>query len=185
MSMHPINTAIRFLSALWIASAVVACSGGSEPANQTTVNSSQASSRQAASSSSNGLDVMVKAVAAAPGEQVIDVRYELVSRPELGNPVDITINLQGLSAVAEIKLEVLAAAGLEILAGKQSGFPSLKVGESQTHHIQVRGSSTGLKVLDLQLVALVDGVSRTNTFSIPLAFIADEAASSASVSSAK
>ncbi len=137
-------------------------------------------SASAPADSSNPLAGMVKAVPAA-GNQPVELRFDLPKQPVLGEPFDINLNVLGLADASGLELTVTAQPKVEVIAGGQGSLGALKTGESVQHTLQLRTSVAGISVIDVQLVAMVEGHPATAAFAIPVA-LAD--ASGAAVATA-
>jgi hypothetical protein len=125
---------------------------------------------------------MVKAVAADGRQQVIELRFEFATRPQVGEAVDVKLNLLGVDDASDVKLVVTVDPKLAIVGGGEAGFASIKAGESVKHTLIVRGTDSGIFVIDAKLTATANGGPRTMNYAIPVAIMpagsgADDAAS--------
>lgn len=159
---------------LWLTCCcLVACSGGSD---QTTVPkevppAQSAKPTVASAAVQNPLADMVKAVSIRSEAQFVELRFALVARPQAGQPVEIKLNLLGLMDAAELQVDVTTDSGLQIIDGAKANFTALKVGESLSHSLSLRGTDPGIFVADVRLVGTVEGGGpRTMNYAIPIAF---------------
>lgn len=154
-----------------LCSLLVACSGSSDQAAEPSASPAPSSKPASLAASKPAQRNEVKAVPAGSAGQSIDVRFELAARPEVSKPTDLKLKLLGLTNATDLRLTVKADPKLELLGGAQASFPSIKPGETHDHTLSLRSVATGIFVVDVQLVAMIDGASRTLNYAIPLAIV--------------
>lgn len=113
---------------------------------------------------------MVKAVPVAAGAHPVELRFDLPQKPSLDEPFDMTLNVLGLADASSVELQVKTGSSLEVVAGGTASMGALKTGESARHTLRLRGAAAGISVVDVQLVATVDGSPDATAFAIPVAF---------------
>lgn len=175
------RTVDKFLSviAVLLACAVVAaCNRGTNEAATPAATTSVVKPKQS-KAAQNPLANMIKAVPVAAGEQPVELRFELAARPEVGQAVEVKLNLLGLADASDMHLTITAAPGLDVLSGAQANFTSLKVGESLSHQLSVRSKDAGIFIADVQLMATINGAMQTLNYSIPVAIVTPDAPAAA------
>jgi hypothetical protein len=129
-------------------------------------------SASAPAETSNPLADMVKAVPATTGEQPVELRFDLTNLPVVDQPFDINLNVLALVDASGLELKVTPHSGTEVIAGEKASFGILKTGGSVHHTFRLRGSTTGITAIDVQLTAMVEGKPSTANFAIPVALAA-------------
>lgn len=157
-----------------IAVLLAGCSG-SDPQPQATQPSSKP---KAAASQASSATTRVKAVATGPGAAPVELQFELAARPQLNEPVEVNLYLQGINDATMLELTVKPEGKLAVTTGAQASFASIKVGELLTHSFSLRSASTGIQVADVQLLATLDGQPKTFNFAIPIAISPNTSAAS-------
>lgn len=127
----------------------------------------------------NPLADMVKAVPVSPGEQPVELRFELPKPPVLAEPFDVNLNVLGLADASGLELKVTSHPNVEVITGAAASLGALKTGESTQRTVQLRMSDTGITVIDVQLTAIVAGNPVTAAFTIPVALPAASEAATA------
>jgi hypothetical protein len=148
--------------------ALTACSGGSESETKPApapLQTTKPTNNQPPKSN------RVKAVQTSHNQPLVELQFELATRPELGKPLEIKLYLLGLSDASELQLSLTSKGKLALLSGAQVNFPALRIGETLTHSITVNSSSNDIYVIDAQLIATTEGHPRTLNFAIPIAFV--------------
>jgi hypothetical protein len=125
---------------------------------------------------------MVKAVTSDTRHQSLNLRFELASRPQVGEVVEVKLLLQAIADTADVKLTIASDPKLTIVTGGEATLGAIKAGELVSHTVTLRPTDTGIFVLDANLAAIANGGPHTVNYSIPVAVIA--AVSSASPSKA-
>ena len=111
---------------------------------------------------------MSSAVTGSKGTLPVDLRFELLDRPELNKPVNVrlafvpTIDLFALNAV------VKPAAGLQLPDDAPVKFDALKNGEIKEYKFVATPASTGIQLVTVELTVTRDTGDTTFTFSIPI-----------------
>ena len=134
----------------------------------------------ASSTSSDPMAGMVKAVTSDTRHQAMDLRFELASRPQLGEAVEVKLMLQAVDDAADVKLTISSDPKLVVVAGGEAALGSIKAGEIVSHTVTLRPAGTGIFVLDANLSVTANGGPHTANYSIPVAVIAAVPAASSS-----
>ncbi len=148
-----------------------ACHRNEEPAQTPVVASKQGAKSSVSTAVADPLAGMVKAVTADGQHQTIKLRFEFATRPQVGEALDVKLNLLGVDDATDVKLVATADPKLAIVSGGDAGFASIKAGESVAHTLIVRGTQTGIFVVDAKLTATANGGPRTMNYSIPVAIV--------------
>jgi hypothetical protein len=151
--------------------ALSACDRNPEPAQTPATTPRQVVKSSANSSAADPLAGMVKAVTSDTRQHVIELRFELAGRPEVGAAVDVKLNLQAVDDAAEVKLMLATDPKISIIAGGEAAFATIKAGESVSHIVTLRGTEAGIFVLDAKLTTTANGGPRTLNYAIPVAIV--------------
>lgn len=156
--------------------ALAGCSG--DPAGNA---AASAQPVREAPASSDPVAQMVAAVPSGGPASLVDLRFELTSRPVAGRPVDLAVavlpvvdNMRGFRVVFESNDLVEVRGGGEFVSG---GPP--RRGSAYLHTISVLPRRDGVAYLSAVVLVDQDGVSVGRSFAIPLIVGDSFAASSA------
>ena len=138
----------------------------------------------ASASSVDPMAGMVKAVTSDTRHQAIDLRFELTSRPQVGEAVEIKLALRAIDDAADVKLTISSDPKLVIVTGGEAALGSIKAGELVSHTVTLRPTGTGIFVLDANLAATSNGGPHTLSYSMPVAVVAAVQATSSSAAAA-
>ena len=112
---------------------------------------------------------MVRAVHSGGGEPPVDLRFELMQRPEVGKPLDISVALIPTVGLERMQARFQASDGLEIIKGSHTEQIARPVAESPiAHTVTVMPKRDG--IFTVMAVVLTDSASESisRNFTIPL-----------------
>jgi len=113
---------------------------------------------------------MTSAVAPGKGSGGVDMKFELVSRPDVGQPVELRLAVIPLDGDLErIQGSVQASEGLELLGGREIPLTEKpQAGTSIAHTVTLRPTRDG--IFYVSAVVLVDSPrdSIARSYSIPI-----------------
>jgi hypothetical protein len=112
---------------------------------------------------------MVRAVYAGGGEPPVDLRFELMQRPEVGKPLDISVALVPTVGLERIFARFQPSDGLELVKGSQTEQIARPViGNPISHTVTVVPKRDG--IFTVMAVVLTDSASESisRNFTIPL-----------------
>jgi hypothetical protein len=112
---------------------------------------------------------MVSAVGAGKSSATIDLKFELLGRPVVGQPVDIDFALIPGHELDRVSAVFHAADGLELTQGEKTGaIDHPEVGVAVTHTVTIVPQRDGIFYLTAVVLADSPTDSLTRTFSIPV-----------------
>jgi hypothetical protein len=112
---------------------------------------------------------MVRAVHSGPGEPPIDLRFELMQRPEVGKPVDISLALIPTVALERVYARFQVSDGLELVKGSHTEQIGRPVADQPiAHTVTVVPRRDG--IFTVMAVVLTDSTTESvsRNFTIPL-----------------
>jgi len=111
---------------------------------------------------------MVRAVDSADSNNSIRVRFRIESRPMVGSPVKVDVQLTAARGVPinHIHGSFLAGAGLKLQSARSFDIPNLH--ESWSRELTVVPQTTGVLSLSATILVEQDSGSQARTYSIPL-----------------
>ena len=184
MNSTPINQLLKMLCVACGCCILVACDRNAEPAPNPASTPAKTAKSSAQKSAHDPLASMVMAVAADSRHQPFELRFELMSRPEIGQTVDVKLNLLGVDDATDVKLSISTAPTLVVVAGAEASYTSLKAGESVSHTVTLRGTKTGIFVVDIKATATANGGPRTANYAVPVAVVPAASATADATTSA-
>jgi hypothetical protein len=153
-----------------LAISVVACSGGSDEASSAAAQEQAAKARRAAQRAkpADPLAGMIKAVTASKGNLPLEVRFQLVSRPEAGKPVDIKLAFVPAADLHAISAVIKPANGLQISSDAQTRFEGTKAGEIKEYTFTATAPNSGIFVATIEVTVTRETGDNAYVYSIPI-----------------
>lgn len=111
---------------------------------------------------------MARAVPSSKSGAAIELKYDVLSKPETGKPIEIDLALIPSSLLDSISVNVTATPGLEIVTNATGNFGVTKIGEVTHHLITVRADHADVVYLTVAVTVNAVGVNSARTFAIPL-----------------
>lgn len=138
--------------------------------------------REAATQTEN----MVAAVAAGKPGAPIDVRFDVTTKPRLGEPLEIKVAVVPLSAVARLHVVFQGNDGLTVTSNGELGpLDKPKVGAIIRHVVTVVPRSEGVFTLSAVAVTEEGDANMSRSFAMPLIVGVPDAAMNKTTSAAK
>jgi hypothetical protein len=143
--------------------------GSSEHASTGATHSRRATANRDSATQGPALGNMVSAVSAGKSSATIDLKFELLGRPVVGQPVDINFALIPGHELDRMSAVFHAADGLELTQGEKTEIiDHPEVGVAVTHTITIVPQRDGIFYLTAVVLADSPTDSLTRTFSIPV-----------------
>jgi len=118
------------------------------------------------------------AVTGTKGTLPVDVRFDLLDRPEPGKPVNVRLVLVPTMDLIAMHAAVKPAPGLQVGDDSQAKFDSPKNGEMKEFKFVVTPAAVGIAVANIDVTVTRDTGDTTFTFSVPVPVPEQAAASS-------
>jgi hypothetical protein len=164
-----IGKAVRLGAVALCLLGVVACD--SAPEDSASAQTQGAAKRLKDDKASSLAARMVSAVGANGDKSMVDVRFELTQRPEVGKPVDISLVFIPGSALERLYAKFTSADGVEVVKGEETEqFARPVVGAALTHTVTVVPKRNG--IFSVQALVLMDSETESISRSFAIPFIA-------------
>jgi hypothetical protein len=111
---------------------------------------------------------MARAVASGKTGAAVELKYDVLSKPEPGKPIEIDLAFIPSTVADTLVVNVTATPGLEVVANETANFGLLKIGEVAHHKITVRAERADVVYLTVVVTLNAVGVNSVRTFAIPL-----------------
>jgi hypothetical protein len=171
------------LAALCVLSAGLLSACGSEEPTPTPVPRAPAAQPQA-SKPSDPTAKMAHAVTAGKASAPVDLKYDVLAKPEPGKSIEIDLAvIPGVNADS-ISVAVTATPGLEITSNANATFGAVSSGAAAHHKITARAAKIDVVYVTVTVTMTAVGTTQSRAFAIPL-IVGDPAAAAASVSDAQ
>ncbi len=113
---------------------------------------------------------MAHAVVTAKTGAAVDLKYDVLSKPEAGKPLELDLALVLGTVVDSMTVNVAATPGLEIVGNATATFDKLKIGEVTHQKVEVRAEHAEVVYLTVTATLFAVGTSSVRAFAIPLIF---------------
>jgi hypothetical protein len=166
-----ITALVRAFALTVLASLAVACGGGDEKSaadKAAPADAAAKASKQAAAAKAAEDDGLANAVAVGKTAAAVDLKYNLVARPALGQPFELELVLLPRVAADALEVQATGMPGLVVAGGARATFNQVVAGEKYAAKVLLQVSEPGLYYVGVtaKLVNKVQTDSRT--FSVPV-----------------
>jgi hypothetical protein len=111
---------------------------------------------------------MATAVADSKTTAPIDLKYDVLAKPDIGQPFEIELAFVPQVAADTLDVEVNDAPGLVIVGERAASFAPVAGSEVYTHKILLRGDNAGLFYVSVLAKVSTKVQSESRAFSIPV-----------------
>jgi hypothetical protein len=112
---------------------------------------------------------MVEAVTQGKSQTPVALKFDLLQRPTLGQPLEIAIALLPQTAASAAAIEVTGAEGLQLAeGGGRIDFPAVEAAQVYRGSIKLTPTAEGLSLLTLSVTLTRDQLAEARTFSVPI-----------------
>jgi hypothetical protein len=119
---------------------------------------------------------MVEAVSQGKSQASVTLKFDLLQRPAVGQPLEIAIALLPQIAAGPATIDVSGSAGVQLAAGDaQIEFPSVEAAQVYRRSIMVTPSVDGVQFVTLSVSLKHDEITDSRVFSVPIIVAADHA----------
>jgi len=155
---------------VWVAIAAMAgLVAGCDSAQDTATAAVSAATGKKAVNSPQVRSDMVAAVSASAVGPPVTLRFALLQRPMVGEPVDVEVALIPVTPLKRLFVRFQASAGLTLVKGGESPqYENPVAGEPIEHIVTVMANNDGIFYITAAVVADAEDSSLTRTFSIPV-----------------
>jgi hypothetical protein len=163
--------ASRALVVACLAAALVACGGGGDKsADQLDITPTRKNGgEKAASATPTPQDErMATAVATGKTSAPVDLQYDLLAKPDVGQPFEIELAFLPRLAADTLEIEVSGIPGLTLVSGGSGKFEGITAGERYTSKVLARADAAGLYYVNVVARMITKVQTEARTFSIPV-----------------
>jgi hypothetical protein len=112
---------------------------------------------------------MVEATSQGKGQAPVALKFDLLQRPTMGQPLEIAIALAPRIPASPAIVEVTGSDGLKLAAGDgHIEFPAVEAGQVYRHSIKVTPTVEGVLLMTLSVSLKHDEITDSRVFSLPL-----------------
>ena len=118
---------------------------------------------------------MVEAVSQGKSQAEVALKFDLLQRPTVGQPLEIAIALLPQMHASPVTIAVTGGSGLQVAPGDdQIEIPSVEPTQVYRHSIKVTPTEEGVLFVSLNVSLKHDEVSDSRVFSVPIIVAADQ-----------
>jgi hypothetical protein len=111
---------------------------------------------------------MVQAAPQGKSPLALDMKFDLGSRPKVGQPLDVNVALIPQMSGGPASLQVTASTGFAAPDTGAFEIPDVEPGEVYRHTLKLTPSSEGLQVVNVTVSVKHEDANDTKVFSIPV-----------------
>jgi hypothetical protein len=168
------------LQTLSIASVVMLGACGSESEPQETVAVTQQPSVTATKAAADPTAKMARAVGDGKPGAAVEIRYEILDKPEVGKPTQIEIAFIPRAGVDSLDATMSGMEGITVAGDLKAHFEKVEPGKPYEHTFSLLPDKAGVYYVTVSVTTGLGGASIGRTFSIPFVVGASEVQQKAS-----
>jgi len=160
----------RVLAVVALAAVLAACGGGEEPAAVAPAPTATAEGGAAGAPPVEAPEDKRLANAVPTGKTAapVDLKYDLLAKPLVGQPFEIELALLPRLAADALEVEVTGIPGLTIVSGGVAKFEGVSSGDRHVARVQVRADAAGIYYANVVARMITQSRSEARTFSVPV-----------------
>jgi hypothetical protein len=163
--------ASRVLALVALAALLAACGRGDEETAATPAAPAadgKAADAAAAPVESPDDKRMANAVATGKVSAPIDLKYDVLAKPDVGQPFEIELALLPRLAADALEVEVTGIPGLTIVSGGAARFEGVTAGERYVAKVLAQASAQGIYYANVVAKMITQVQTEARTFSVPV-----------------
>jgi len=164
-------SASRVLAVFALAAVLAACGRGEEETAATPAPPAadgKAADVAAAPPESPDDKRMANAVATGKVAAPVDLKYDVLAKPDVGQPFEIELALLPRLAADALEVEVTGIPGLTVVSGGASRFEGVTAGERYVAKVLVQADSQGILYVNVVARMITQVQTEARTFSVPV-----------------
>jgi len=164
-------TASRILAVIALAAMLAACGRGEEQTAATPATPAadgKAADAAAAPAESPDDKRMANAVATGKVAAPVDLKYDVLAKPDVGQPFEIELALLPRLAADALEVEVTGIPGLTVVSGGASRFEGITAGERYVAKVLVQADAQGIYYANVVAKMITPAQTEVRTFSVPV-----------------
>lgn len=138
----------------------------SEPTTQTAT-PKQAAAAAATAAANDATAKMARAVGNGKPGAAVDIRYDILARPEAGKAVELEVALVPGPGVDSMEATFTGMEGITLAGSLTASFPTVKSGEPYKHTLSLLPDRNGVFYITVAVNTQMGNSSLGRTFSIP------------------
>lgn len=160
----------RVLAIVAMAAGLAACGRGEDEAAAGTGAAAGAAKRdgRAAPAESAEDPRMANAVATGKVGAPVDLKYDVLARPDVGQPFEVELALLPRLAADALEVEVTGIPGLTVVSGGATRFDGVTSGERYVVKALVQADAKGIYYANVVAKMITQVQTEVRTFSVPL-----------------
>lgn len=162
------SISIRFI-ALCAAAVLAACDSEPAPGVEATPLPARTAPAKASVTASDPTAKMARAVGNGKPGAAVDIRYEILARPEVGKPVEVDVALLPGPGVDSMEVTFSGMEGITLAGTLVANFPSVKAGETYKHTLSLLPDRNGVFYITVSVNTSIGGATLGRNFSLPFA----------------
>jgi hypothetical protein len=112
---------------------------------------------------------MVEAASQGKAQAAVDLKFELVQKPKVGQPLEINLALLPQVDAKSATIQLAAGEGFTLAdAAGQFDIPTIAAGEVYRHTVNLLPTTEGVLLIGVTLLLKNDDGAETRSFSIPV-----------------
>ena len=157
---------------LLVIALVTACGGGSDEQAAAAKSEKAKADKTAPAAPPANADEKHERLAAAVVDSKttapIDMQYDLLAKPELGQPFEVEMTFSARLPADKLEVEITEAPGLTIVGEKTAAFAPVERGQSYASKVLVKGDNPGLYYIGVIAKMSTKVQTETRAFAIPV-----------------
>ena len=159
----------RQLVALALACTLAACGGGDEAKNDKRAAKAPDEAPNATAVAKSPEDArMANAVATGKTSAPVDLKYDLLARPDVGQPFEIELALLPRASASALEVEVTGIPGLVVVSGGTARFDGVATGGRHVAKVTVQADAAGIYYANVVVRMINQAQTEVRTFSVPV-----------------
>jgi len=160
----------RVLAVVALAAVLAACGRGEEPAAVTPTPSATAEggATSAAPVETPEDKRLANAVPTGKTAAPVDLKYDVLAKPQVGQPFEIELALLPRLAADALEVEVTGIPGLAIVSGGAARFEGVSSGDRHVARVLVQADAAGIYYANVVARMISQSRSEARTFSVPV-----------------
>jgi hypothetical protein len=166
------RVALAAAAALLAGVLVTACGGGNDDqaavAEAERASAGQAAAAAPPASADEKHARLASAVVASKTTAPVDMKYDVLAKPELGQPFEVEMTFETRLSADKLEMEISDAPGLTIAGEKTATFAPVEGGQSYSSKVLVEGDKPGLYYIGVIAKMSTKVQTESRAFAIPI-----------------
>ena len=164
------DATVRAFAIIALATALAACNKGEEQAATAPAPAAQPDGSQAAPATVESPDDkrMANAVATGKTAAPVDLKFDILAKPAVGQPFEIELALLPRLAADALEVEITGIPGLVIVSGGTPRFEKVLGGDRHVAKVLAQADAPGIYYANVTAKMITQVQTEVRTFSIPV-----------------